>query len=174
LKTTTKINVFAMKKLLIIICVLSIVFPTSAQKRETTKNVNNFRYELECAGNASQGNYLVKVWSYSKKASVAAEQCKRNAVHGVIFKGFSGNQGCVSQRPMAGDPGVEFEFEEYFQEFFKEGGEYLKYVVLTAGTQEIVKIGKEYKVGVVVTVHKDALRKTLEKAGVIKGLSSGF
>ena len=77
LKTTTKINVFAMKKLLIIICVLSIVFPASAQKRETTKNVNNFRYELECAGNASQGNYLVKVWSYSKKASVAAEQCKR-------------------------------------------------------------------------------------------------
>lgn len=163
-----------MKKLLIIICALSLVFPANAQKKKTTQDVNNFRYELECAGNASKGNYLVKVWSFSKKASVAAELCKRDAVHGVIFKGFSGTQGCVSQRPMADNPGVEFEFEEYFQEFFKEGGEYLKYVILTAGTQEVVKIGKEYKVGVIVTVHKDALRKTLEEAGIIKGLGSRF
>jgi GTP-sensing pleiotropic transcriptional regulator CodY len=37
-----------------------------------------------------------------------------------------------------------------------------------------VKVGKEYKVGIVVSVAKDALRKDLEDAGIIKGLSSGF
>ena len=32
-----------------------------------------------------------------------------------------------------------------------------------------VKVGKEYKIGVVVSVHKDALRKDLEAAGIIRG-----
>jgi hypothetical protein len=38
----------------------------------------------------------------------------------------------------------------------------------------VIKIGKEYKIGVIVSVQKDYLRKDLEAAGVIKGLSSGF
>jgi GTP-sensing pleiotropic transcriptional regulator CodY len=35
-------------------------------------------------------------------------------------------------------------------------------------------VGKEYKVGVTVSVSKDQLRKDLEAAGVIKSLGSGF
>ena len=37
-----------------------------------------------------------------------------------------------------------------------------------------VKVGKEYKIGIVVSVMKDQLRKDLEAAGIVKGLSSGF
>ena len=38
-----------------------------------------------------------------------------------------------------------------------------------------VKIkGYKYKVGVILTVNTNALRKDLEAAGIIKGLSSGF
>ena len=38
-----------------------------------------------------------------------------------------------------------------------------------------VKVGKnEYKVGVVISVSKDLLRKDLEAAGIIKGLGAGF
>ena len=39
---------------------------------------------------------------------------------------------------------------------------------------EVRKVGKQYKVGVVVTVSKDQLRKYLEDAGVIRSLTSGF
>ena len=53
-------------------------------------------------------------------------------------------------------------------------GEYMKYVSLTSAAHEVIRVGKEYKVGVVVTVHKDALRKALENAGIVKGLSHGF
>ena len=80
----------------------------------------------------------------------------------------------MPQRPLAKEPGVEYEKAAYFKEFFKDGGEYLKYVTLTEGTQEIVKMGKEYKVGVVVSVAKDDLRRALEASGVIKSLGSGF
>ena len=35
-------------------------------------------------------------------------------------------------------------------------------------------IGKEYKIGVVVSVNVSALRKDLEDAGMIKSLNAGF
>ena len=143
-------------------------------KSKANKDTKNFRYDLECVNNGVKGTYLVKVWSYSKKKEVAAEQCKKNAVHGIIFKGYAGTNGCISQRPLASTPGVEMEHEEYFDLFFQDNGEYLKYVQVTAGTQEIIKIGKEYKVGVIVSVAKDNLRKALEEAGVIKKMGNIF
>lgn len=39
---------------------------------------------------------------------------------------------------------------------------------------DVIKIGKEYKVGVVISVNVAMLRKDLEDAGIIKGLSNGF
>lgn len=157
-----------------VMCLLPVLMVYGGSKSKANKDTESFRYELDCVGNATQGFYLVKVWSFSKKANVAAEQSKKNAVHGIIFKGYVGKSGCVSQRPLAKEPGVEYEKAAYFKEFFKDGGEYLKYVTLTEGTQEIVKMGKEYKVGVVVSVAKDDLRRALEASGVIKSLGSGF
>lgn len=146
----------------------------AGSKSKANKDTEKFRYDIECAGNGAQGTYLVKVWSYSKKADVAAEQCKKNAVHGVIFKGFSAQSGCVAQRALAANSGVELEYQDYFTLFFKDGGEYLKYVSATATPPEVIKQGREYRVGVELTVQKDALRKALEEAGVIRGLNFGF
>ena len=164
-----------MRKFLLSLLVVALCAPVFAgAKKKADKDTNQFRYEIECAGNAIQGTYLVKVWTYSKKAAVAENQCRKNAVHGVIFKGYGGGQGCVSQRPLANTPGIENQYKEYFNSFFSEGGEFQKYASIMEGTIETVKVGKEYKVGCVVSVRKDDLRKALEAAGVIKGLSSGF
>ena len=166
-----------MKKFLLLLLTAAICLPMTAatiRQKKADKDTNQSRYEIECAGNAIQGTYLVKVWSYSKKASVAENQCRKNAVHGVIFKGYGGGQGCVSQRPLANQPGVEDQYKDYFKEFFAEGGEFQKYASIMEGTVETVKVGREYKVGVVVSVRKDDLRKALEAAGIIKTLNSGF
>ena len=80
----------------------------------------------------------------------------------------------MAQRPLVKNAGAEFEHQDYFNLFFQDGGEYMKFATYTEGTQEIIKVGKEYKVGVVVSVAKDDLRKTLEAAGVIRKLSHGF
>ena len=87
-------------------------------KSKANKDTQQFRYEIECAGNGTQGTYLIKVWSYSKKVNTAIEQAKKNAVHGVIFKGFAGKNGCVAQRPLFKGPGGEFEHQDYFKNFF--------------------------------------------------------
>ena len=40
--------------------------------------------------------------------------------------------------------------------------------------EDRMKVGKEYKVGVIVSVNVSALRKDLEAAGIIKSLDAGF
>lgn len=166
-----------MKKFLSIMCALALCcvsVSAAVGKRKANKDTDQFRYEIECAGNAVQGSYLVKVWSYSKKADVAENQCRKNAVHGVIFKGYGGENGCVAQRPLCSTPGAEVEYATYFKSFFAEGGEFQRYASIVEGTTEITKVGREYKVGVIVSVRKDDLRRVLESAGIVRSLNAGF
>lgn len=160
---------------LIALVILSTIACMAGPKSKANKDTQQFRYEIECAGNGSQGTYLVKVWTMSKNKNVAIEHCKKNAVHGVLFKGYGRQNGCVPQKPIINKPGAEMENQEFFKLFFKDGGEYMKYVSVTAGTQEIIKIkGKGYRVGMVVSVSKDALRQAMEAAGIIRSLGAAF
>jgi len=147
-----------------------------AQQKKADKATASWRYEIECVGIGQPGTKLIKVWSYSKSATVATTQAKKNAVHGLIFRGYAGGaQGCTAQRPLTNDPSLEQQKADFFDPFFAEGGKYMKFVSVSGdGTPEPMKVGKEYKVGVVVSVMTDLLRKDLEEAGIIKGLSSGF
>jgi len=149
-------------------------------KGKANKDTERWNYEVECAGVANHGKVLIKVWSYSRKPRVALEQAKKNAVHAILFKGFEGGaDGCRSQRAIAPDPGVEEDKEDFFNDFFSVGGHYLKYVSTStdATSHEVLKVTRgrmKYKVGVMVTVHKDVLRKYLESENIIRGLSTGF
>ena len=135
----------------------------------------SLRYDIECAGTGSQGTYLVKVWVYGGKLkNPSSELIKQAAVHGVIFKGYAGKSGCAAQRPLAPSPGLEQEKDDFFNAFFNIDKAYSKYVTEVDGTTERVKVGKQYKIGAVVSVSKDLLRKDLEAAGIIRGLSDGF
>lgn len=168
-------------KNIVVLVVMVLLFATtvSAQARKKADaDTENFRYEIECAGVGTQGTYLIKVWSYSKKPTVAIEQAKKNAVHGVVFKGFAGSKGAPGQKPLASNPNLEQEKQEFFTDFFADNGKYMKFVFESAdgsiAAGDRLKVGKEYKVGIVVSVNVSALRADLEQAGVIKGLGSGF
>lgn len=163
-----------MKKLILLFAVvLASTACFAGSKSKANKDTKQWRYEIECAGTGTAGTYVVKVWSYSKKQAVATNQAVKNAVHGVIFKGVAGGSGCTTQRPLAANPAVEYDRADFFDRFFADGGDFQKYGSAT-GVPETMKVGKEYKVGVVVSVYKDNLRKALEQAGVIKGLNSLF
>lgn len=150
------------------------------KKEKAFEDTKIWRYDIECQGIAKQGAKLVKVWSYSKNPKHAIASAMRNAVHGVIFKGYAGGgQGCTSFQPLVNDPSVEEANKAFFDKFFEEGGEYLKYVsAATDGSiapGDRLKVSKrEYKIGVVVNVMSDQLRKRLEKENIIKSLTSGF
>jgi hypothetical protein len=149
-----------------------------AQSKKADKQTFEWRYEIEAVGAGVQGTYQIKVWSYSKKPETAIEQAKKNAVHGIIFRGFADRDRIKGQRPLAQSPSLEQEKEEFFKDFFQEGGKYQKFIsVINNGVPDAadrMKIGKEYKIGIIVSVNVTELRKDLESAGIIKGLGSGF
>ena len=168
------------KKSNLVICLLlglSLVVHAQAKKK-ANEDTENWKYELEPVQTGVQGTYLVKVWSYSKKPTVAINQAKKNAVHGIIFQGFVGKEGIPGQKPLTNNPNLENEKSSFFDPFFGDEGKYMKYITSTGdgaiASEDIIKIGKQYKVGVIVSVNVAALRKDLEDAGIIRGLSSGF
>lgn len=140
----------------------------NAKKVDVTKT----RYDIEGVETGKQGTYLVKVYVYTNKSEITTEQIKYAAVHGVIFRGFSG-KGFASQKPLA-RPEIETQKADYFNAFWKNGN-YLTYANIVNPVAERVRISKkEYKIAAIVSVSEDALRKSLEDAGIIKGLNSWF
>ena len=164
---------FSKKLFILVFCLLgSIVISEIQAKKEVTTMPE---YSIRCGGSGTQGYYIVEVSAYASKTSQISQSLVcRCAVHGVLFKGFSGSNGCTSQRPLTGSPMVEHQHQEFFEPFFKDGGGYSSYASMVDGSLKTQKEGKMYKVTATVSVAKDQLRTDLEKAGVIKGLNSGF
>jgi hypothetical protein len=168
------------KGLILIVSLVAMVFNNvNAQAgKKADKDTEQWRYEVEAVQTGTEGTYLVKVWSYSKKPKIAIEQAKKNAVHGVIFRGVTAKDRVPGQKPLTNNPNLEMEKQEFFDDFFADGGKYMKFVNVTGdgsvAAEDKLKVGKEYKIGVVVSVNVAGLRKDLEAAGIIRGLNSGF
>lgn len=170
-----------MKNILLFALMLIVPAVGFSQKKKIKKaneDTAQWRYEIEALDVGTQGTCLVKVWSYSKKPEVASSQSRKNAVHGVIFKGIPAKDRIPGKKPLVQNASAEAEHADFFKNFFADGGAFMRYVTLTNNgaieAGDVMKIGKEYKVGVNVTVNYSELRKALEDAGVIKKLGAGF
>lgn len=164
-------------KRIVLFSILALIvsaFTFSAQAKKKEKY--EFRYEIAPVGVGTQGSALIKVFSYAKKEKDALELAKPNAVHGVLFKGIVGGNG-VSPQPALVKPADYEKNKEFFDNFF-DNGSFQQFVSLssdgTIAPKDRVKVGKLYKIGVIVSVNKDALRSYLEEAGVIKKLGGGI
>ena len=170
-------------KIALIVLAVFTLASCSTAKKVADKQTLTWQYEIEpTTGQAVQGSILVKVWSYSKDKNVATTQAGKNAVHGVLFKGVSALNNeyarVPAQKAIVTDVDAESTYKNYFTDFFKDGGKYNKYVNFVnngiPAPGDIIKVGKQYKIGVRVSVAKDALRKEMEAAGVVKALGAGF
>lgn len=134
--------------------------------------ITETRYDIEGVETGAQGTFMVKVYVYTSKPEATTEQIKYAAIHGVLFRGFSG-KGFATHKALA-RPEIETQKADFFSAFWGNG-DYLAYASIVNAVADRVKISsKEYKIGAIVSVSKDSLRKTLEDAGIIKGLNSGF
>lgn len=135
------------------------------------KSDKPLQYDITGAGSGSEGTILVKVFVYANEATDA--QLKRAAVHGVVFRGCEGNASGARQPAMA-PATAETENEAYCQSFFSTEGLCQNYASVVAGSYDRVKTKKGYKCGAILQVDKTALRKELERAGVVRKLGAGF
>ena len=170
---------YIMKRLAgILILILLVVSIADAQTRRDRKAAGYVmgNYEVECMGTGMDGTQLVKVWGFGKKPQDAAYQARKNAVHAVIFKGIAGGRPGCMMRPLVNRPGAEVQHADFFNNFFSDGGSYLRFVSQTGdGSVDRIKVDRNtYKVGVVVSVMHAQLRRELEAAGIIPPLGQGF
>lgn len=129
------------------------------------------QYDITGAGSGTEGTILVKVYVYGK--NISDQDLKRAAVHGVVFRGCSGNESGARQPAMA-PPTAEVDNATFCNEFFASDGQCQTFATIVAGSYDRVKTQKGYKCGAILQVNKTSLRKELEKAGVVRSLSSGF
>lgn len=165
-----------MKRIILFALSLALGLPLFAQagaKSKANKDTEHWRYELQPAvGQAQHGCALVRVWSYSKKPDVATMQAGKNAVHGILFTGYSpaiDGTRLPGRNPMIEDLTIEEKHADYFKAFFADNGPFQRYVSFIGNgvPDQVIKIGKEYKVGITVTVLVDELRKRLEQDGIL-------
>jgi hypothetical protein len=169
-------------KIVLSLCFLLIGMQSNAQRKQklADKDTKQWHYDIECLGTGKQGYKLIKVWSYSKKPKYAITQSWKNAVHGIIFKGFSGTgRTCTGLRPLMNKQMAQEEYDSFFKDFFLDSGDYSQYVTDAADglidPRDVLKVGKKmYKIGVVVNVNVAHLRKRLEQEGIINSLATGF
>ena len=133
------------------------------------------RYDIEIAEVGEPGTLVVKVWCYNKKPQISDDVAKMNAIKGVLFKGVSDSGRMKGRKPLVED-GYE-NHKDYFDDFFAEG-KYAKYsrVALNSYVEQnsLIKVGKQYKIGKIVVISYNDLRKQLENDKIIKGLNYGF
>lgn len=170
------------KKLLFVVCLLAVILFAACSvftvvSCSSTKNVlDEWSYDIRCAGTAKDGSYIVQVTSVGKTSEIAQTNARKCAVHGILFKGVAqGGPGCTPQRAMISDPSVMTSRADFFDAFFADNGQYGRYVSQADGTfASPMRIKGGYKAVMTLVVNKDQLRKDLERAGIIRGLSTGF
>ena len=104
---------------LLMACFIAIPFDSvgsKAEKRKADTETVEWRYELEMMNVGSAGSKQIKVWSYSKFPETAQEQAKKNAIHGVCFRGVGGGGRTAGLDPLV-SASAEKEYEAFSRNF---------------------------------------------------------
>lgn len=133
-------------------------------------------YGVECLGVELDGSQTLRCWGVGRNKKDAVEQAKKNAVRTVLFKGVRGGLSGCNTRPVVTEVNAEEKYEDYFNVFFMDGGEYAKYVSMKDEKRmNLFKKDKEkeksrhfVKYGITVRVLRAELKKRLEGDNLLK------
>ena len=168
-----------MKKFFLMMLAFTMVTTSLWAKKDETPDYDYELSSVKETASSTSGFKVFKVWSFGPKRQLLTQEIgMRNAIHGLLFKGLvamdTGTQGSV---PALVPDGYD-SHKEYFDVFFGNG-EYKQFIQLTSrgamqagDVQEVSK--KRWKVGLLVQVNMNALRKRLEKDHIIESAANIF
>lgn len=128
------------------------------------------RYQIACLGTELDGSQTLRVVGYGRNRADAKEQAMKNAVWAVVFDGVrEGTQGC-NLRPLVTEVNARERYEEYFNRFFADGGDYKNYVSLRDTKKRSAdrmkdKVGYSYEM--TIRVMRSELKARLKADNVI-------
>ena len=119
---------------------LLVMMPESAysqrsknKKKSRVENVKNqfdgsYNYEVETVGVGTEGTKSLKVWAYGKNVDEAIALAKKCAVAACIYRGLPAAENVLATPALYPNPDPKW--DDYFGEFFDDGGEYLNMSIL--------------------------------------------
>lgn len=139
------------------------------------KNIaGNYGYKTECLGVELDGSETVKAWGNGRNRSDAVEQAKKNALRDVIFFGLvEGKQDC-KQKPLILEVNALEKYEDYFNKFFADGGEFKNFIslrderIFDKVSRDRKKARESVTNGLILRVLRSELKQKLIADGIIK------
>ncbi len=133
---------------------------------------SNYDYECKCLGLELDGSVTLESYGKGRNYLDASEQAKKNAAWAVIFYGIKTGSGGCSPEPLLFSPEPQKVYEDFFNSFFADGGNYSKYVTLKDEkiknkVSRNAKKGKEMQQRmVVVRVNRAGIKKYLKENNI--------
>ena len=129
-----------------------------------------FAQETECISKEMDGSLTLRVWGTGRNRTDALEQAKKQAVYDVLFKGITRGNTDYNMRPIMTEVNARQRYQDYFDIFFMDRGEYRKYISMEdkrAGSTRTRRNYRDVTVGTTVRVLVPQLRSRLKEDGLL-------
>ena len=91
-------------------------------------SLSAFAQETECISKELDGSLTLRVTGSGRNRTDALEQAKKQAVYDVLFNGVIKGNTDYNMRPIMTEVNARQRYQDYFDIFFMDRGEYSKYV----------------------------------------------
>ena len=129
------------------------------------------RSSVRCLGVELDGSQTLRVQGYGRNRTDAREQAMKNAVRAVIFDGIrDGVEGC-NMRPLITVANARERYEDYFNRFFADNGDYKQYVSLADTKKRSAEKSKDkmgYAYDLTIRVLRPELKARLKADNLIE------
>ena len=161
-----------MKRFFLLGCVLIVGALILGSCGSSKSSIGSFySIETECLGTELDGSLTLRAWGDGNTKKDAVQQAMKQAVHDVIFKtAIKGTSG-TDARPLILEANEQEKYQNYFNKFFTDGGEYLRFVNMKdekSNSKQVLENKQVYRYGVTVRVLRSDLREKLKNDGIIK------
>jgi len=127
--------------------------------------------QTECISVGMDGKETVRAVAKGRNKVNAMEQCMKKAVYDVVFKGLTAGSTTADSRPILSNPTLRDRYEDYFNLFFADGGDFMQYVSLDNQKKSTVKGYKNkeyYVVDMILVVDRAGLKNRFIHDNILK------
>ena len=160
-----------MRSYIVSACAMVVVVTLAACSSNKTSLAAYYDFETTCIGTEYDGSLTLRAWGEGNSKQDALEQAMKRAVRDVIFRGITQGTSGENMRPLIFEANAEQTYQDYFNRFFADGGEYSNYVNMKdekSNSKQVFENAQVYKYGVTVRVLRSELRQKLQADGIIK------
>ena len=158
-------------KIKYVLLIIGFAFVSCGSKKTAA---GNYTYKSECMGVELDGSQTIKAWGNGRNRADAVDQAKKNAVRDVIFFGINEGKSECNSKPLIFEVNAQEKYEDYFNNFFKDGGAYKNFISLR-DERIFDKLSRDKKQsresvthGMIVRVLRSELKQQLLADGIIK------